>query len=149
MAMLWAGEADSLIGCFNAKYAYSFWRPVTAIRVGGGNSKLEGDPNWIPLAVTPAHPEYPSAHGCFTGAGADIIAGFFGTDKVHLVLTSLVTQTTHTFDNTNDLVEEVSNARVYAGFHFRHSVNDGGTLGHKVAARVLKKFFRKVQTESE
>lgn len=146
MAMLWAGEADSLIGCFKAKYAYSFWRPVTAIRVGGGNPKLEGDPNWTPLAVTPAHPEYPSAHGCFTGAGADIIAGFFGTDKVHLVLTSLVTKTTHTFDNTNDLVEEVSNARIYAGFHYRHSVNDGRTLGHQVAARVLKKFFRKVQT---
>jgi hypothetical protein len=99
--------------------------------------------------VTPAHPEYPSAHGCFTGAGADLIAGFFGTDKVHLVLTSLVTNTTLTFDNTNDLVEEVSNARIYAGLHYRHSVNDGRTLGHKVAARVLKKFFRKVQNSGK
>lgn len=142
MAMLWAGEADSIIGCWNAKFAYSFWRPVTAIRAGGGNPKLEGDPTWTPLAATPPHPEYPAAHACATGAVADIIAGFFGTHKVHFVVNSLVTQTTHTFDNTKDLVTEVENARIYAGFHYRHSVKDGRTLGGKVAHRLLKKFFK-------
>jgi hypothetical protein len=149
MAMLWAGEADSLIGCFNAKYAYSFWRPVTAIRAGGDNPKLEGDPNWTPLAATPAHPEYPAAHGCATGAAADIIAGFFGTHNVHFVVNSLVTQTTHTFDNTNDLVTEVKNARIYAGFHYRHSVNDGRTLGGKVARHLVKKFFRQIKNSGK
>jgi hypothetical protein len=145
MAMLWAGEADSLIGCWNGKFAYSFWRPVTAIRAGGGNSRLEGDPNWNPLAATPPHPEYPAAHGCATGAAADIIAGFFRTHKVHFVVNSLVTNTTHTFDNTKDLVTEVENARIYAGFHYRHSVEDGRTLGGKVASQLLKRFFGKVK----
>ena len=145
MAMLWAGLGDSVIGCWNAKFTYSFWRPITAIRVGGGNTKLVGDANWTPLAATPPHPEYPAAHGCATGAVADVLAGFFGTHQVHFVVDSLVTNTTHTFENTNDLVKEVENARIYAGFHYRHSVNDGRTLGGKVASQLLKKFFRKVK----
>lgn len=145
MAMLWAGLGDSVIGCWNAKFSYSFWRPITAIRAGGGNTKLVGDANWNPLAATPPHPEYPAAHGCATGAVADVLAGFFGTHKVHFVVDSLVTHTTHTFENTNDLVKEVENARIYAGFHYRHSVNDGRILGGKVASQLLKKFFRKVK----
>src|SRR3984893_3406923 len=64
MAMLWSGYADSVIGCWNAKFSFSFWRPVTAIRAGGGNPQLTGDRTWTPLAATPAHPEYPAAHGC-------------------------------------------------------------------------------------
>ena len=143
MAMLWAGLSDSAIGCWNAKFHYSFWRPITAIRAGGGSAKLSGDPNWTPLAATPPHPEYPAAHGCATGAVADILAGFFGTHRVHFVVDSLVTHTTHTFDNTNDLITEVENARIYAGFHYRHSVNDGRKLGGKVADQLLSRFFHK------
>ena len=60
-AMLWSGYADSVIGCWNAKFTFSFWRPVTAIRAGGGNPQLTGDPTWTPLGATPAHPEYPAA----------------------------------------------------------------------------------------
>jgi hypothetical protein len=59
MAALWAGATDGLIGCWNGKFEFSFWRPVTAILAGGGNSKLAADPNWLPLAPTPPHPEYP------------------------------------------------------------------------------------------
>src|SRR5438445_1486058 len=75
MAMLWAGCADAGIGCCNAKFAFSFWRPVTAIRAGGSNPALTADPSWLPLANTPAHPEYPAAHGCVTGAVTTILAG--------------------------------------------------------------------------
>jgi hypothetical protein len=75
MAMLWAGYADAGIGCWNAKFTFSFWRPVTAIQAGGGNPALKADPNWLPLAKTPSHPEYPAAHGCVTGAVSAILAG--------------------------------------------------------------------------
>jgi hypothetical protein len=74
MAMLWTGYADSVIGCWNAKFTFSFWRPVTAIRAGGGNPQLTGDLAWTPLAATPAHPEYPAAHGCVTGAVSTSVA---------------------------------------------------------------------------
>jgi hypothetical protein len=149
MAMLWAGFADATIGCWNAKYTYNFWRPVTAIPVGGGNSKLEGDPNWLPLLATPAHPEYPSGHGCATGAVTDILAAFFGTHRVHFVVESVVTNTTHTFENTNDIDSEVAGARIYAGFHYRHSVNDGRTLGGKVARHLVRKFFRQIKNSGQ
>src|SRR6266853_1514517 len=149
MAMLWTGYADSVIGCWNAKYSFSFWRPVTAIRVGGGNPQLTGDPTWTPLGATPAHPEYPAAHGCVTGAVSAILAGYFGTRKVQFSVDSLVTHTTHTYDNTNDLMEEVEAARTYAGFHYHHSVVEGRELGRKVAHQLMKEFFRPSDEDRE
>ena len=142
MAMLWSGYADSVIGCWNAKFSFSFWRPVTAIRAGGGNPQLAGDPAWTPLAATPAHPEYPAAHGCVTGAVSEILAGYFGTQKVQFSVDSLVTHTTHTYDSTNDLMQEVEAARIYAGFHYHHSVVEGRELGRKVGHQLIKEFFR-------
>jgi hypothetical protein len=142
MAMLWTGYADAGIGCWNAKFSFSFWRPVTAIRAGGGNPALVADPNWSPLANTPAHPEYPAAHGCATGVVSTILAGFFGTPNLQFSVDSLVTHTTHNFTSTNDLLSEVEHARIYAGFHYHHSVIQGKVLGTKVAHQLMQQFFR-------
>ncbi len=141
MAMLWAGFADSVIGCWNAKFSFSFWRPVTAIRAGGGNPALTGDPLWTPLGATPAHPEYPAAHGCVTGAVSTILASYFGTPNLQFSVDSLVTQTVHTFNSTGDLLVEVEDARIYAGFHYHHSVVQGKVLGTKVAHQLARNFF--------
>jgi hypothetical protein len=141
MAMLWAGFADSAIGCWNAKFSFSFWRPVTAIRAGGGNPALTGDPLWAPLAATPAHPEYPAAHGCVTGAVSTILERYFGTPHVQFSVDSLVTHTTHTFNNMGELLDEVEHARIYAGFHYHHSVVQGKVLGTKVAHQLTQNFF--------
>jgi hypothetical protein len=145
MAMLWAGYADAGIGCWNAKFFFSFWRPVTAIRAGGGNPALTGDPNWTPLANTPAHPEYPAAHGCATGAVSTILANFFGTPNLQFSVDSLVTHTTHSFNSTDDLLNEVERARIYAGFHYHHSVIQGKVLGTKVAHQLSRHFFGPAQ----
>jgi hypothetical protein len=147
MAMLWTGYADAAIGCFNAKYHYSFWRPVTAIPDGGGNAALTADPGWTPLGTTPNHPEYPAAHACDASAISHVIEGYFGTQEVHLVVDSLAFTDgvhTHVFENTNDLFTEVFWARIYAGFHFYHSLEDGGTLGHRVAQQLLRRHFRQL-----
>src|SRR5260370_40529971 len=88
MGILWTGAADAGIGCWNAKFTYNFWRPVTSIRVGGGNPNLVTDADWTPLGITPSHPEYPAAHGCFTGAVSSLIRGYFRTRKVHIVVES-------------------------------------------------------------
>jgi hypothetical protein len=141
MAMLFAGYADAGIGCWNAKFYFSFWRPVTAIRAGGGNPALTADPNWLPLANTPAHPEYPAAHGCATGAVSALLADFFGTTNVQFSVDSLLTHTTHTFNTTDDLLNEVEHARIYAGFHYHHSVIQGKVLGTKVAHQVIQRYF--------
>ena len=141
MAMLWAGYADAGIGCWNAKFTFSFWRPVTAIRAGGGNPALTADPNWSPLSATPAHPEYPAAHGCATGVVSAILANFFGTPNLQFSVDSLVTHTTHSFTSTAELLDEVEHARIYAGFHYHHSVIQGKVLGTKVAHQITQRFF--------
>ena len=145
MAMLWAGYADAGIGCWNAKFSFSFWRPVTAIRAGGGNPALVADSTWLPLTNTPSHPEYPAAHGCVTGAISTILAGYFGTPNLTFSVDSTVTNTTHTFSSTIDLMHQVEMARVYAGFHYHHSVVQGRVLGIKVGRRLLEQYFAPVQ----
>ena len=145
MAILWTGFADAAIGCWNAKFTYNFWRPVTAIRVGGGNPELVGDPSWTPLGNTPAHPEYPAAHGCVTGAVSHLIRDYFGTSKVHIVADSLAFSDgvhTHTFEDTHDLFDEVFWARIYAGFHYHHSLEEGGMLGRRVSKQLIRGYFR-------
>lgn len=145
LAILWTGYADAGIGCWNAKFTYNFWRPVTAIQAGGGNSELMADAAWSSLATTPNHPEYPAAHGCVTGVSSRLVEDFFGTRKVHVVVDNTTTfgdgVHTHTFDNTEDWFEEVYWARILAGFHFHHSMEDGATLGRGVAAQVFEHHF--------
>jgi hypothetical protein len=141
MAMLWAGYADAGIGCWNAKFSFSFWRPVTAIQAGGGNPALIADPSWLPLANTPSHPEYPAAHGCLTGAVTTVLSGYFGTPNVAFSVSSLVTNTTHNFTSTHDLMHEVEQARIYAGFHYHHSVIQGSVLGSKVGRQLMQQHF--------
>jgi hypothetical protein len=147
MAMSFTSLADAYIGCFNAKYHFSFWRPVTAIRNGDidGNKLTVADPAWTPLASTPGHPEYPAAHACLTGSLANTLEQFFGTSQVHLTVTSAVTNTTHNFQNVYDLEREIEGARIYAGFHYRHSLNQGFLLGHKVSRNVTSHYFAPVK----
>jgi PAP2 superfamily len=142
-ALVWTSSADALIGCWNAKYQYSFWRPVTAIRNGDidGNPATVPDPTWTPLVNTPAHPEYPSAHGCFTGAVADSLKQYFGTPRFTFIVSSTVTNTVHEIHSTRELEQEVKEARVYAGIHFHHSVVQGADLGRKVARQAFREFF--------
>jgi hypothetical protein len=134
---------DSQIACWDAKFHYNFWRPVTAIRAGDtdGNPATDPDPAWTGLAATPPHPEYPAAHGCWTSATATILEDFNGTKAVHFVLDSVVTGATHVFDNTDDLRAEIINARVYGGMHYRNSVEVGARIGEQVADWVAY-FFR-------
>jgi hypothetical protein len=147
MAMLWAGYADAAIGCWNAKFSFSFWRPVTAIQAGGDNPALTADPTWLPLGTTPSHPEYPAAHGCITGAVSTVLAGYFHTSQITFSVDSLVTNTTHTFTSTDQLISEVEDARIYAGFHYHHSVVQGRLLGRKVAHHLMRRYFRRLEDE--
>ena len=156
MAMLWTGYSDAAIGCFNAKYKFGFWRPVTAIPAGSGISGLLGsstdlpaDPTWTPSGgATPAHPEYPAAHGCITGAVSSLIADFFGTTRVTIAVDSKAFTDgvhQHMFSDTRDLMDEVFWARIYAGFHFFHSLEAGRQLGQSVASQVVHNHFRELQ----
>jgi len=144
LAMAHVAGGDAMIGCFDAKFHYWFWRPYVAIPQADtdGNPDTVADPNWTPLRTTPNFPEYPSAHACHTAAVVGALDAFFGTDKVSLTLDSRVTGTTEVYDRLQDVVKDVDLARVLAGFHFRNSDLQGSNLGRKVANYVVQNYFQ-------
>jgi VCPO second helical-bundle domain len=146
MAMISVTYADALIACFDAKYHYTFWRPVTAIRAGDtdGNEETLGDTTWSPLLpATPNHPEYPSAHSCITPAGGRVVARFLGTGEIDFTVPSLTGIGDRHFDQVKDLQYEVSNARIWGGIHYRSAVEDGMTIGKKTVGQVLAHHFQR------
>ena len=146
MAMISVVYADALIACFDAKYHYAFWRPITAIRAGDtdGNPATVGDPAWSTLlAGTPNHPEYPSAHSCITPAGGYVIADFLGTNRIDFTVPSLTGLGDRHFLRTSDLEFEVSNARIWGGIHYRSAVEDGVKIGRRTVNQVLRRHFKR------
>jgi PAP2 superfamily len=161
-ARLFASEnlaaADAAIGCWNDKYHWNSWRPITAIReaASDGNPATKADPTWTPLfdpstpvatppaLVTPPFPEHPSGHNCAAGAIVRTLQGFFGTDKVAFSVSSNKSGTTRTFNRFSDALKENINARVWAGIHFRTADVQGALLGKKVARYLHKHYLQPV-----
>lgn len=143
MALLTVAAADATIACFDSKYTYNFWRPVTAIHQADtdDNAGTEADPAWAAFVPTPPHPEYPAAHGCVGGAVAQMLRELSGTRRIKLKFNSTVTGTTHVYETTDDLTKEIINARVYGGMHFRSSMHHGVALGRLVAKYVAENAF--------
>jgi hypothetical protein len=140
--------ADTAIAIFDAKYAHNFWRPVTAIRNGDidGNDATALDASWEPMATTPMHPEYPCAHCTFQGAAAGVLQVLYGDSMPRVTLTSTAAPgVTRSFERLSDYVNEVINARIYEGVHYRTSGEVGAALGRRVAEEVVKTHLRPVQ----
>ena len=145
-AMVSVVYADALIACFDAKYHFAFWRPITAVRAGDtdGNAATVGDPSWPPLlAATPNHPEYPSAHSCITPAGGRVIARFLGTKQIDFTVPSLTGLGDRHFSTVKELSDDVSNGRIWGGIHYRSSVRDGAVIAKKTANYVLARYFKR------
>lgn len=138
-AMADTAAADALIACFDSKYHYSFWRPFSAIPLGAtdNNPATPADASWVPLLPTPNHPEYPSAHSCATTAFAAVVAALAPSHRLDLTLDSTTTGTVHRFTSVRALTDEVANARVWGGIHWRFSTDAGSRIGRSVAALVL------------
>lgn len=145
-AVLYVTVADSQIAVWDSKYHFGFWRPVTAIRSAetDDNPATDADPAWLPLVTTPGHPEYPAAHGAFTGAYAEALRRFFDSKQVSITLTSTATGTSRTFNKTDQLIDEIIEARIYGGMHYRTSCKHGVKMGEKVAKWVAKHYFKPV-----
>ena len=150
-ALVHTASADALIAGFNAQYFFRFWRPRTAIPRADtdGTPDTDPDPTRKPL-MNVNHPEYPSAHAFWTAALTDMVARFFGTRNVTWTLTTSKTavpqlvQTTRTYRNLIAMRNEAGDARVWAGLHWRHSLDDGDQIGIGVAKRVFENYFRPV-----
>ena len=140
---------DAGIACFDSKFFYQFWRPITAIRNADkdGNPDTTADPTWQALLPVPGHPEYPSQHGCFTAAFSDALAAALHTKHLDVTMPggqngSTILTTTQHFDNVDDIQKQVVDARVWLGFHFRNSVEQGEKLGNDVADWELNRYFQ-------
>ncbi len=143
-AMLSTASSDAFIGCWDSKFTYAFWRPVTAIRAGGGNPSLEPDPDWIGLVITPNHPEYPAAHGCVSGAIVTTLQAYFGTDELSFTMSSVapgLIQPVRQYNSFSQALEDILNARIYGGMHYRTSTEYGSELGQQVARQMVENFF--------
>ena len=147
LAMAHVAGGDAMIGCFDAKYHYLAWRPVHAIRRADidGNRHSVSDAAWQPMLPTPNHPEYPSAHACHTTAIVEVLESFFGPGRIGLTIDSLVSGETRYYSRFRDVVAEVNDARVWAGFHFRYSQEDGSKLGRRVGRLVVSRFFQPIE----
>jgi hypothetical protein len=139
LALVNLAMADAAIGCWDAKYTYSWWRPITAIQLGDtdGNDATAPDPTWSPLIVTPPFPEYPSAHSCISGAAAHILSQAFGEETSFNVVSDAMLGVTRKFNSFSAALEEVKNARVFGGIHFRTACVDGTALGIAVGDYVM------------
>jgi len=139
LALMNLAEADALICCWQAKYTYVFWRPITAAALADsdGNADTVADPTWIPLLITPSHPEYPSGHSTASGASSAILAAFFGDGNEFSVTSELTPGVTRNFSSFSGAELEVRDARVFGGIHYRTACIDGQALGRRVANYVL------------
>jgi hypothetical protein len=149
LALYAAALTDAYIAVFDAKYHYNFWRPVTAIRSGDidGNAETELDATWQPLDATPMHPEYPCAHCILSGAAAAVIesTGGLGGLREFSLTSPALPGVTHRWANLDGFTQEVANARIWAGFHYRASTQVGTAMGRDVGRYVAQHFDQRAR----
>lgn len=142
LALVNLAGADAAIACWDAKYAFNFWRPITAIRSADedGNPETAADPTWSPLVPTPNFPEFVSGHTTVSGAMGTMLALLFGDDPgVSLMVTSPTNPGfVRTWSRFSQGIAEVIDARVWTGFHFRSSDVAGARVGRQVARFVFE-----------
>ena len=134
---------DAMIGVFDAKYHYGFWRPVTAIRNGDadGNDATARDAAWASLIDAPLHPEYPSGHSILAAAVATVVKAEIGSGPMPLLATSSPTAkgATRRWSDLDEFVCEVSNARVWGGIHFRVATQAGEAMGQRIGELAVQR----------
>src|SRR5688572_3721959 len=145
LALISIATNDSLIASFATKYYYDFWRPVTAIRAGAitpdGNSKTEGDVNFATFLATPCFPSYPSNHASGSNGAAETMRRIYGAAGHSITMSAtipVIGATTLTYSSLKQITNDVDDARIYGGMHFRFEQEAGARLGNDVATYVYK-----------
>jgi PAP2 superfamily len=142
-ATVYLAAADAAITVWTDKAKYSFWRPITAIREADsdGNPRTVADPGWLPLVNTPPYTDHPSGLSSLAGASAEALRGFFGTDDLAFGATNAL-GATRNYTRFSQAAEEIVDARVWSGIHFRHSDRVGAAIGERVARWQQHRFPR-------
>jgi hypothetical protein len=150
-ALLNLALADAATSVFDAKYAYLFWRPVTAIRNADldDNARTDVDPGWSPFLTTPPHPEYPAAHGVIQTAGTRVLERYFGQHYAFDTTSPTVPGVTRHYDDFDAFAEEGGVARILGGMHFRNSIEVGHRQGKSVANWILEHWLTPLDAGGE
>jgi hypothetical protein len=147
LALINMAISDSLVASFFNKYHYNFWRPETAIRAGGtdGNRKTAPDPNFLPFIVTPCFPSYPSNHGSASNGAAEILRHIYGEAGHSITLSNpAVPKIVLHYASFSEITNDISDARVYGGIHFRTDQTAGARLGRAIGRAIYKNNLRAV-----
>ncbi len=136
---------DAAIASFFNKYHYNFWRPETAIHAGGtdGNRETDPDPNWVPFIPAPCFPGYPSNHGTLSNSGAEVSRRLYGEAGHAITLSNpAVPNIVLHYGSFRQITDDVSDARVYGGIHFRTDQDAGARLGRAIGSAIYKNNLR-------
>jgi PAP2 superfamily len=149
MALVAIGLNDAIIAVLDAKYHYNFWRPITAIRNGDidGNPATDRDASWQPIAATPMHPEYPCAHCAQSGTFAAVVSAVLGSADIPETTMASPTAPgiTRRWTNMASFTQEVANARIWAGFHYRFSTRVGTEMGYRIGEYVVTAVMQPIE----
>ena len=139
LALLNVAMADAVIACWDSKYTFVFWRPITAIRLANtdGNPATVEDPSWTPLLVTPNFPEYVSGHATVSPSAAVVLSAFFGNYAEFILTSETLPGVVRSYTSFMQAADEAFEARIYGGIHFRSACRDGRTLGNQVGSFVM------------
>ena len=145
LALVNMAASDSLVASFFNKYHYNFWRPETAIRAGDadGNPKTDADPAFLPFIPTPCFPSYPSNHASGTNGGTEVLRRLYGESGHSITLTNSALPTiVLLYTSFEQIDDDVDDARVYGGIHFRTDQDAGARLGRSIGTAVYKRNLR-------
>lgn len=145
MALLNIGLADAAIVCWDAKYIYNFWRPITAIndpRATQINPATHSDPSWVPLWKTPNFPSYDSGHSTFSGAADVILSSIFGRNTPFTIGSDDMPGVTRSFASFAAAADEAGQSRVFGGIHFEFDNQAGLASGRALGAYIAGNFLR-------
>ena len=135
-ALLNMAISDAAVATFDSKYKYFLWRPETAIRMGqdDGNNATGPDSSFTPLILTPCFPSYPSAHATLSTAAREMLEQLYGAGRHPLVVTSAaVPGGTLRYNKLKDITEDIDDARVFGGIHFRFDQEAGADMGRRIS----------------
>ncbi len=151
-ALLAMANCDGLISSMEAKYHYNVWRPVTAIRSGAldGNRKTDPDPTWLPVIGTPPYPSYPSNHASAAGAAREVLERIYGKHGHAITLTSpAVPGVVLHYSTWEQIADDIDDARIYGGIHFRFDQEAGARQGRQVGRYILRNHLRSQHEEED
>ncbi len=143
--------ADAGVAVFDTKYHYTFWRPETAIHFAGidGNPRTDPDPSYVPFITTPCFPSYPSAHGTLSNAAREVLERLYGRRHRSITISSAALNITLTYETLREITDDISDARIYGGIHFRFDQEEGAEQGRHVGEFIYQHYMHRRESDRD